>query len=589
MRRLSSLMNTTALAFAAVTAGIMLGAMPSAPAAAATASPPPAAGHWGNARKVPGMAALNPAGNGAIQSISCFAPGECAAGGFTVGDSVTHDHLFHDVITVEQAGTWGQARRLYTGQDGTSSVVNSVSCAVSGCTAGGWFTAPASANEQAFVVSAANGVPGTPLEVPGTPLTSGGAAAVLSVSCADAGDCAAGGHSVSSDGFGQPFVTDETAGSWGAAQPLGNMDALNKGGRGVVSAMSCGSAGDCVATGTYLDSQLTTHAFEAEEANGSWGPAQPLPGMDLLTTKTSEPTSVSCASPGNCVIAGFYATSDLKQQQAFVVDEHRGFWAAAQQLPATANRNTNGNAAVNSVSCGSAGECAAVGFYSTPDGRHQFLAEERGGSWQPMIRDLSIKGAGGGGFGLEANAVSCASPGNCVVTGEYNDANNNLLLFVVSQVGGSWGKAHELPGDTTLSKKKFGRLLTVSCATPGNCAAGGFYEDANSHLQGLVADESTATKTRLSLSATAVRYGHEQAEKISVKVIPRTGGTPGRQVTVATANRVLCVITLAGGTGGCTLAAKRLGPGTYAVLARYGGSKTYAGSVSGIQTLVVGK
>ena len=574
----------TALAIATVAAGIALTA---GPAAMAGALGTPPAGHWGNAQKVPGMAALNPGGNAGIQSISCDKPGECAAGGFTVGDSVTHDHLFHDVLAVERGGTWRQARRVY-GTDPTvkSSLINSVSCAHGSCAAGGWFTGSDS-GEHAFVVSEAKGTIGAPLEVPGTPLTSGGTASVLAVSCADAGACAAGGHSVSKDGDEEPFVVAETSGGWGTARSLQNMDKLNKSGRGIVTAISCGAPGDCVAAGTYADNQRVIHAFEAEEASGNWGPAQLLPDMDRLTTGESEPMSVSCSGPGNCAVAGFYESSDFKQRQAFVIDEHGGFWGSAQQVPGTADRNTNHFATVNSVSCTSAGKCAAVGYYSTPDGRHQFVTEERGGTWQHAIRDLTHKGSPGDGFGVEANAVSCGSPGNCVVTGEFADAKNGSHLFTLNEAGGTWAKILELPGSAKLNTKKFGRLLTVSCASAGNCAVGGFYEDAKGNTQGLVADSSTVTAAHLSLSAAKVRYGHEQDEKISVSITSRTGGTPGGRVTVAARQGTLCVITLTNGKGSCTLTAKKLPVGSYTAKASYTGGTTYAGSATAKNLTVV--
>ena len=575
----------TVLAIATVAAGIALTA---GPAAMASASGTPPTGHWGNAQKVPGMAALNPDGNGGIQSISCAAPGECAAGGFTVGDSVTRDHLFHDVLAVERGGTWRQARRVYGADPAVkSSLINSVSCAHGSCAAGGWFTGSAVTNEHAFVVSEANGTIGAPLEVPGTPLTSGGSASVLAVSCADAGACAAGGHSVSKDGDEEPFVVDETSGGWGTAQPLQDIGKLNKSGRGIVTAISCGAPGDCIAAGTYGDENRVIHAFEAEEASGNWGPARTLPGMDKLTAGESEPMSVSCSGPANCAIAGFYDSSDFKQRQAFVIDEHGGFWGSAQQVPGTADRNTNHFATVNSVSCTSAGECAAVGYYSTPDGRHQFVTDERGGTWQPAIRDLTRKGSPGGGFGVQANAVSCGSPGNCVVTGEFADAHNGSHLFTLNQVGGTWGKVLELPGSAKLNVKKFGRLLTVSCASAGNCAVGGFYEDAKGNTQGLVADESSVTATHLALSVSKVRYGHEQAEKLSVKVQPRTGGTPSGKVTVLASGTALCLIKLAKGTGSCTLPATKLKPGSYRLTGVYGGDRHYNGSAYPAKTLTV--
>src|SRR5579864_529181 len=40
---------------------------------------------------------------------------------------------------------------------------------------------------------------------------------------------------------------------------------------------------------------------------------------------------------------------------------------------------------------------------------------------------------------------------------------------------GAWGTAIEVPGLASLSKGQLAAMGSVSCATPGNCAAGGFY------------------------------------------------------------------------------------------------------------------
>lgn len=98
-----------------------------------------------------------------------------------------------------------------------------------------------------------------------------------------------------------------------------------------------------------------------------------------------------------------------------------------------------------------------------------------------------------------------------------------------------------------------------------------------------------ATKTALSLSATTVTYGHEQAEKLTATVSPRYAGLPGGKVTVTAGKVTLCIITLAHGTGGCHLAAGKLKPGTYGLVARYPGSTDFTASASVKRTLTVRK
>ena len=51
-------------------------------------------------------------------------------------------------------------------------------------------------------------------------------------------------------------------------------------------------------------------------------------------------------------------------QQAFVASERHGAWRAAIEVPGTGALNKGGDAEVNSVSCASAGRCAANGSYT---------------------------------------------------------------------------------------------------------------------------------------------------------------------------------------------------------------------------------
>jgi hypothetical protein len=95
-----------------------------------------------------------------------------------------------------------------------------------------------------------------------------------------------------------------------------------------------------------------------------------------------------------------------------------------------------------------------------------------------------------------------------------------------------------------------------------------------------------ATAASLTLSRSSVAFGHENGEKLTVKVTAPLGGTPAGTVTIKTGSTVLCTIHLVNGAGSCTLAAKRLNPGSYPLKAAYGGAPYYAVS-SATKTLTV--
>src|SRR6185437_6310439 len=76
-------------------------------------------------------------------------------------------------------------------------------------------------------------------------------------------------------------------------------------------------------------------------AGGGWGKAAAVPGLAALEAGgEAQVVSVSCASAGNCGAGGFYAGT------AFVVTEIKGHWGKAIEVPGLGALNKGGDAAV---------------------------------------------------------------------------------------------------------------------------------------------------------------------------------------------------------------------------------------------------
>ena len=152
------------------------------------------------------------------------------------------------------------------------------------------------------------------------------------------------------------------------------LGALNKGNAGV-SSVSCTSAGSCTAAGDYVDKARHRQGFVVAERRGVWGKAAALPGLAALGG--GNVLQVSCGSEGNCAAGGFYS-SQADNGLGWVAAEKNGIWGKAIAVMAP---DKAGNAEVNSVSCGAAGSCVAGGGYIDND------AKVRGG-W-PLRRTVS--------------------------------------------------------------------------------------------------------------------------------------------------------------------------------------------------------
>src|SRR5262245_42740456 len=92
-------------------------------------------------------------------------------------------------------------------------------------------------------------------------------------------------------------------------------------------------------------------------------------------------------------------------------------------------------------------------------------------------RGITVPGPGGPNRGRNAAVLSVSgpSPGNCAAAGDYRDGGHHQQGFVVSERNGRWHRAIEVPGLKALNNGGSAQVSEVSCASPGYCAAGGYY------------------------------------------------------------------------------------------------------------------
>jgi hypothetical protein len=161
--------------------------------------------------------------------------------------------------------------------------------------------------------------------------------------------------------------------------------------------------------------------------------------------------------------------------QAFVVSQVNGKWGKAKEVAGALNTGAHGSAGTQSLSCASAGNCSAGGIYNDSSGAGQvFVVSEVNGRWGTAkeVPGTATLNTGGGDV---IYSLSCASAGNCSAGGNYTDSSRAHQAFVVSQVNGTWRKAEEVPGTATLNTGGGASVYSLSCAPAGTCSAGGYY------------------------------------------------------------------------------------------------------------------
>src|SRR5262249_32023734 len=68
--------------------------------------------------------------------------------------------------------------------------------------------------------------------------------------------------------------------------------------------------------------------------------------------------------------------------------------------------------------------------------------------------------------------------------GSYQDQYRSYQGFVAAERDGRWGRAIEVPGLGALNKGGDAQVVSLSCASPGNCAGGGGCTEGDPEWQG---------------------------------------------------------------------------------------------------------
>ena len=305
---------------------------------------------------------------------------------------------------------------------------------------------------------------------------------ISSVSCASPGNCTAVGKYLSDAGAAM-FVISEHSGIWEKARPLPGGPTVDPygGDWGQPGLVSCSAPGGCLVAAGDAAPML------ASQSAGTWFPAHQVSGGGL-DYQNAFVSAVSCApGAGYCAGAGSVvrAANGWANGTAFVVSGHAGTWEPVHVIP--------GAGQLNALSCPGPGDCLAGGTGARP-----FIATEANGRWGTAkpVPGLAALAAGHeprvtqimcSRYGYECppgvESVSCPAPGACSIAGGFTDRLGRLQVFVASERSGTWSRAIAVPGLASLDQGGRAGVTALSCAMPGNCAAGGWYQAGRSLRQ----------------------------------------------------------------------------------------------------------
>ncbi len=423
-------------------------------------------GRWGTAvqAQAPAGAAVDPfkaSDGGGLDGISCPAPGDCSA----VGRYTDASQTDHGVLFTESRGRWSRGvqaqlpANMVASPRHKSGVVDvlglaGIACrSVGDCVAVGTYESTAEVWEAMILVEH-GGHWTRAIQAPmpaGAPIQ-GQNAALQSVTCDPSGACTASGEYVDGSGHQQALLVTGAGNHWTAAPaptPPGDADSDPN---VMPSSLACASAGECAAVGTYVNPLQNSLGLLLTESGGAWqsGTGATLPAGAAPATTVGDQTvvlsSVACPLARSCTAVGWYFDND-ENGQGLLVTQVGGTWQTGAEVTLPSNAVgglEKQSAGLDSISCASLGNCLATGVYTDLGYNSQaLLVPEVGGVWQAGVESPLPAGAGRVQYAA-ADQAGCTGVGACTVIGQYNDRRGDVLGYMLSEANGAWGRPAEL-------------------------------------------------------------------------------------------------------------------------------------------------
>jgi hypothetical protein len=260
--------------------------------------------------------------------------------------------------------------------------------------------------------------------------------ALTGVSCFTAADCTAvGSYDDTATGPEQALAEHWNGTAWHAAPPPG------AGWAGTLDSVSCPSATRCTAVGSLI----------AGWNGAAW----------TIERRSSPFVSVSCPAPGSCVAVGVTAGGAPES----------GYWDGStwRLRPLPLPPHPAQSVTLAGVSCSGPRFCVAVGDYSYgvgarpgSGGRDRTFAERWNGSFWQVMHTVNAASWN------RLSAVSCTSPRACTAVGSYAQQ-----FPLAERWNGSAWRSERVPA---LNKIGYTELTAVSCSTDSSCLAAGTYD-----------------------------------------------------------------------------------------------------------------
>ena len=195
------------------------------------------------------------------------------------------------------------------------------------------------------------------------------------------------------------------------------------------------SASDCWAVGSYFNGSVNQTLIERWDGT-SWAIVS---SPNASITRVNSPPGVTCVSASECWAVGYYVNGSVTYQT--LIERWDGTsWA----IVSSPNTSTTQNNILYGVTCVSASDCWAVGYYQGQR-RHQTLIERWDGTSWAIVSSPNTSATQDN----HLSGVTCASASDCWAVGYASNGTDQTLIERWD--GTSWAIVISPNASTTVS------------------------------------------------------------------------------------------------------------------------------------------
>ena len=404
-----------------------------------------------------------------LSSIQCMAVGTCIAGGTVLENpcnlgcgAVPNANVLRVVVLSDRGGTWKASSPLdlkYGLQGSGQLTVGCVS--KTSCVLVGAFTETANNKDTAYL-GVGSGLRWAFSPAPGVRATkvSHRFSQLGPIACR--ATCVIAGEWTDSSDAIHPAAISGVPGHW-LTTSLPFLPAGSKWVNLELSGAACGSASDCVISGSYGASPGGTTMLLYEHRGNSWIRVHvPIPRGDHVDGANV----VACPPSGGCRAFTNYSANPGGPFRMMVLSQSKTSWRHSLAK----NETPYGLGDAVAASCPSSSSCVAIG--------ESYVVVRIFGVW--TAREVPAPYPGGGAY-FSLSAIACPMRGTCAMGGRYADS-NGFYQGLIASLHGISTTERRAPLPAGAGVRPSVALAAITCPRVGRCFAIGAESDMEQGL-----------------------------------------------------------------------------------------------------------